>query len=568
MTKIVVLNSGGFDSTVLLHYVKEYYPSADEYHDIFFSYGQISEPMEKKCSKENSDRLGYIHHEISLPKFIWTSNKFYDKDSNEHDSQFLEYRNLVFLSYAFSLANSIGADKIFMAVLKSIEGSNYLDCSRSFFEAVNSIDPNIEVVTPFADSDKIGLAPYAFKCGITLEDFNSCDTPHSDGKPCGKCLDCESIKDIEFYLKGSHTPTQAFLNRDFEAFKRLTPTIDSSSFLELRVIINNDCQLSCPHCFHGFDKLKQEPLSLEEWEDVVRQSLKLGFNSLHFGGKEPLFDNKILDFLHMVEKVEKETDSFYKEKGVVTNGINFVDKSRALKEAGLTKVYFSVDEALGKPYAELHSVFGLYEKNITTALNEGFEVEVFVDLHDRNFNVLPEIFDSLSKLCVKHIHVRTIRNVGGAESIPPLKLEQVDKAVSDIEEYSLVHQDIHLEMNMGIYYTYGFLTNDPTEDKYHTTKLIGDVAFYQSCFVTDSFCFMPEFYCGKFSCATTITADGYALGCGCEVCYKDYDKHSVGNVRDKSFLELTLKGKEKSVEENMPYFEDRSYLDCMCKVLK
>ena len=564
MTKIVVLNSGGFDSTVLLHYVKEYYPSADEYHDVFFSYGQISEPMEKKCSKKNSDKLGYIHHEISLPKFVWTANKFYDEDSNEPDSQFLEYRNLVFLSYAFSLAKSIGADAVFMAILKPPE-EGYPDCSEEFFEAMNSIDPTIKVITPFLENEKFDLAYYAFKCGITLEDFNSCDTPH-EGKPCGKCLDCQSVKDIEFYLKGSSTPMQAFLNRDFDAFKKLAPTLETNSFLELRVILNNDCQLSCPHCFHGFDELKHEPLSIDEWEDVVKQSLGLGFNSLHFGGKEPLFDGKILDFLEMVKRAERDTGMKYKEKGLVTNGINFLKMSHALKEAGLTKVYFSVDEAMGKEHAELHKVFGLYEKNILKAIEEGFEVEVFVDLHDRNYDVLPAIFDSLAKLGVKKIHVRTIKNVGKAESIPHLTLEQVDTAVCDMEKYSIEHEGINLELNMGIYYTYAFLNSDPKEEKYHTTKLIVDTMFFQDCHITESFLFMPELYCGRFSCDTTITADGYALGCGCEVSYKDYDKHSVGNVRDKSFLALTLEGKKRMAEENKPYFYDRSYVDCFCKL--
>ena len=50
---VVVLNSGGFDSTVLLHYVKEVEEDSLVY-SLFFEYGQRSMEQERRCARKNS----------------------------------------------------------------------------------------------------------------------------------------------------------------------------------------------------------------------------------------------------------------------------------------------------------------------------------------------------------------------------------------------------------------------------------------------------------------------------------------------------------------------------------
>ena len=67
MEKIVVLNSGGFDSTVLLTSVCE--NKENEVHSLYFSYGQLNDNLGAEIAKENAEKLGAIHHSISLPKF-------------------------------------------------------------------------------------------------------------------------------------------------------------------------------------------------------------------------------------------------------------------------------------------------------------------------------------------------------------------------------------------------------------------------------------------------------------------------------------------------------------------
>ena len=558
-TKVIVLNSGGFDSTVLLHYVSSSYGESAEVYSVFFDYGQLSATQEREKSLYNANLVGVKDHiEITLPPFYWTRSNFYG-EGFERESQYLEYRNLVFLSYAFSLAQSLGADTIYTALLGCTEEEHYADCSRSFLNSVNSISPNIRVEAPFSELTKEELFPLAFFYGIGPSDFHSCDVPKEGGVPCGECLDCKSLEKVEESLS-VNSPIKAYIKGKFEDFYREYTNINPSDPYELRVIINDSCQLSCPHCFHGGVSVTGDPLTLSEWEGVVSDALISGFKSLHFGGKEPLYDSYILYFLSMVDRLEYKLDKFFSEIGIATNGINFLKYAEELKRLGVTKIYFSVDEALGKGGMLLHSTLGLYEKNISTAIRLGFDVEVYVDLHEKNWDCIPALLKSLENVGVKSAFIRTVRNVGNAESIEPLSLDKVDRAVTDAMCYD--SSSLSTMVSIGMYYTYAFLNSS---EYYKTTELINMSMMFQTTRVNEHMSMYAELFCGRFSDSITITSDGYALGCGCEVSNSCYAKESVGNVRDHSLLDLVILGKEKTARDNEPYFENLTYKDCLSK---
>ena len=54
--KIVTLNSGGFDSVVLAHYLRAQYPEA-EIHCLFFDYGQRSKNLEHYWSVYHAAKI-------------------------------------------------------------------------------------------------------------------------------------------------------------------------------------------------------------------------------------------------------------------------------------------------------------------------------------------------------------------------------------------------------------------------------------------------------------------------------------------------------------------------------
>lgn len=193
MSKIVVLNSGGFDSIVLMNYLHTI-KGLKEIHSLHFLYGAKNEKQQLECVNKVCEKLGAVNKVITLPRIDWTKNDFYD-DSYGYETQYLEYRNLIFIAYAMSYAESIGAKDIYLAILNS---QGYADTKLNFLEGINSFSyPNsdILVVAPFINDDKEVLMHIASYLGITEDDYFSCDVPNGDS-PCGVCDDCEYLKEL------------------------------------------------------------------------------------------------------------------------------------------------------------------------------------------------------------------------------------------------------------------------------------------------------------------------------------------------------------------------------------
>ena len=75
MNKIVALCSGGFDSVVMLHFIRETHPDYD-IHTLFFDYGQKTLKQEEHCAEKVSKKLGCHFHKVTLPKFSWSNSQF------------------------------------------------------------------------------------------------------------------------------------------------------------------------------------------------------------------------------------------------------------------------------------------------------------------------------------------------------------------------------------------------------------------------------------------------------------------------------------------------------------
>lgn len=196
MSRAVVLNSGGFDSIVLINYLHTIL-GEENLHSLHFLYGANNEKQQLRCVNKVCEKLGIVNKVIKLPPIDWTASNFFTDSDYEVKSQYLEYRNLIFLSYALSYAEAIKADKIYLAFLNN---SHYPDTSPAFLQALNSFcqpESGISIDAPFIFDSKFRLGHIANYLGITSEDYFSCDKPTPEGKPCGECLDCETLKDVE-----------------------------------------------------------------------------------------------------------------------------------------------------------------------------------------------------------------------------------------------------------------------------------------------------------------------------------------------------------------------------------
>lgn len=533
MNKVVVLNSGGFDSIVLLNHIYQEYSEDHEVVSLHFCYGERNSKQQVSCVNEVCEKLGIDNIVIDLPKISWTARDFYG-ESCSLESQYLEYRNLIFLSYALSLAQSIGADKVFTAF---VGNTTYPDTSQTFLDGLNHFSKeltNIEVIAPYLGVDKYDLIYYANKYGVSVGDYFSCDVP-VNGEPCGVCGDCVAIKEIEEVLTIDH-PHKVLVRNGFNyndpKFVYMCQRIPVS---EIRLLINNSCQLKCEHCFYGFKDTLSPVLPKEELFEVLREAHSLGITNVHFSGKEPLFND---DILWYAQKISEEIPSMSFD--VVTNGINVPKYAEQLKKFGMSKVFLSVDDVLVD--GGLRKVKGVTERALQACEKAGLEVEIFIDLHEGNTCRVYDIIHSLVSryFCVKSFYVRTIKNLGCASDFPLLSLDDLLHVYSSILKSAEENPDVFFHYRIGSEYESLIFSKDSE------LKEIVDLTDYLfTRYVLSNFTLNLEDSCSRYTTQITISPDGYAFGCGVELSVKDYDSVSVGNIRDHSLKELIDLGKKE-----------------------
>lgn len=558
MNKIVALCSGGFDSVVMLHFIRETNPDA-EIHALFFNYGQKTVCQERTCAENVSKKLGCYFHSVSLPRFSWSNSQFYSPEFSGVENECLEMRNMVFISYALSLCQSLKADSLYMAVLKSW---CYYDTSKEFLSKISSIasDIGVSFKTPFCDTDKWGLSTFAFVYGIEKSDFFSCDNP-VNGHPCGVCPDCEELTSIYKEVVEVNTPYKAWA-KTFDPydpdFQRL---ITDSPINEIRLLINNDCQLKCPHCYYGFDSMKEERMSLAEFKSVFKQAKELGIHNYHYSGKEPLYDDFIFEVISSMKKVDPV--STYT---VVTNGINIPKYASKLKKTGCEKVFLSIDDVLGDK-SSMHRTC-CSDKAIQSLLEVGIPIEVFIDVGSTNYNRVIEVIDYLrSEYNLNSFYVRGVVPVGNATDMSDMTLEQLSEVLDSLDSYTADLEDTKVTFVLPIRYTYMALNSDKDLSICEAVK---GVTYIANSTVNDNLYLIPEMYCGKYENQITITPDGFVHGCASEVSSEEYDIVAVGNVKRDSLSSLIVEGKSHCIECNCKQVNEEgvvNFSNCTCKPL-
>ncbi len=195
--KAVVLLSGGLDSAVTLFFARQRYNP----FCLIFEYGQRHN-KEIKCAKKIAAEAGaeYFVLKISLP---WKGSALLDKSlsvpsvkgrpSKNIPITYVPARNIIFLSYAFSFAESIGAKKVFIGAHIQ-DYSGYPDCRPEFLEsfgrAANTGMKNsrIKIEAPLIRKKKKDIIKLGLKLAVPFELTWSC---YQGGrKPCLKCESC------------------------------------------------------------------------------------------------------------------------------------------------------------------------------------------------------------------------------------------------------------------------------------------------------------------------------------------------------------------------------------------
>jgi len=146
----------------------------------------------------------------------------------------------------------------------------------------------------------------------------------------------------------------------------------------LRISVTDQCNFKCIYCMpsEGIQMLeRQDILSFEEIEQVVRAVVPLGIKKVRLTGGEPLVRKGICDLVASLKQIEG-----LDELCLTTNGSLLSQLAPKLKAAGLSSINISLDTLNAKRFSEL-TLSPLFEQvlnGIQAALSEGFKIKVNV----------------------------------------------------------------------------------------------------------------------------------------------------------------------------------------------
>jgi 7-cyano-7-deazaguanine synthase len=195
--KAVVLLSGGLDSATVLYYALR---KGYDCHCLLFDYGQ-RHSRELKAARAVAAKAGcpFTVMKIRLP---WGGSSLLDKRGAVAPSAYLRGaaqlpatyvpgRNTIFLSFALSLAETIGAQTLFIGA-NAVDFSGYPDCRPVYYDAwqklIKALGLKIAVSAPLLHLTKGGIVRLGTKLGVPYELTWSCY--NGKGKPCGVCDSC------------------------------------------------------------------------------------------------------------------------------------------------------------------------------------------------------------------------------------------------------------------------------------------------------------------------------------------------------------------------------------------
>lgn len=206
MAEAIVLLSGGLDSSTVLALAKE---RGYDVVALTFDYGQ-KHKRELNSSRKMARHFKAKEHIIvplNLGELLRSSltresmsipeNRTKEEISSGVPSTYVPSRNIIFLSIAASIAESRGAEAIFIAT-NSVDFSGYPDCTAEFMSAFQrtldigtkaGIDGRgIRIEAPILTKSKGDIVREAIRLKVPLEETWSC---YKGGvKACGKCDSC------------------------------------------------------------------------------------------------------------------------------------------------------------------------------------------------------------------------------------------------------------------------------------------------------------------------------------------------------------------------------------------
>ena len=202
MPGAVVLLSGGLDSAVTLSISLR---DGNDTAALSFRYGQ-RHLKELDSARAVAEYCGVEHIIADLDLSMFRSSLIGSSGEVEKDREgigkdipgtYVHARNIIMLSIAAGLCESLGADRIYIGA-NAVDYSGYPDCRKEFFDAFDNMiragtkagteGCPVRVVAPLLEMPKKDIVALGKQLGTPMELTWSC---YSGGeKACGRCDSC------------------------------------------------------------------------------------------------------------------------------------------------------------------------------------------------------------------------------------------------------------------------------------------------------------------------------------------------------------------------------------------
>jgi 7-cyano-7-deazaguanine synthase len=221
--KAIVLLSGGLDSATTLYYARA---KGYAVRALVFDYGQRH--RREIAAARAVARAAKIPLEVVKISMPWKGSVLLDLARHVPSRgvrkdvippTYVPARNIIFLSFAASFAEAVGARDIFIGA-NAVDYSGYPDCRPAFFKAFQTAldqglktgveHKGIRILTPLVAMTKAGIVTLGRKLGVPFALTWSCY--NGAGKVCGVCDSCR-LREKGFSDAGVVDPVAGTLKR-------------------------------------------------------------------------------------------------------------------------------------------------------------------------------------------------------------------------------------------------------------------------------------------------------------------------------------------------------------------
>lgn len=226
MEKIVVLLSGGQDSTTCLYWAKHHFPSG-ELHALTVFYGQRHN-VEINAAQTIAKMAGVESHKIISTHILkeFSESRLLESKSNISEahhlnpklpSSFVPGRNILLLTMAAMHAYSLGARTIVTGVCQT-DYSGYPDCRLNTIQSLEKtlilgMDYTLSIFAPLMHITKADTIRIAAELGALKALAYSHTCYEGQIPPCGECPACK-LRAKGFEEAGIEDPLLARLSHD------------------------------------------------------------------------------------------------------------------------------------------------------------------------------------------------------------------------------------------------------------------------------------------------------------------------------------------------------------------